>query len=40
MDRWERERWPWMLTEAVLALGFLNVLALILVLMLRLLTAP
>ncbi len=40
MDRWKRERRQWMLTEAVLALGFLAVLALILVVMLRLLAAP
>ena len=40
MDRWKRERRRWMLTEATLALGFLAVLALILVIILRLLAAP
>ena len=40
MDWWKRERRQWVLTEAVLALGFLAVLALILVIILRLLAAP
>ena len=40
VDRGKRERRQWMLTEVTLALGFLAVLALILVIIVRLLTMP
>ena len=40
MNRWKLERRRWMLTEWTLAIGFLAVLALILVVIIRLVTAP
>ena len=40
MNRWKRDRRRWILTEWTLALGFLAVLALILVVIIRLVTAP
>ncbi len=40
MDRWKQAERRALLTEVTLALGFLTVLALILVIMVRLLTMP